>query len=119
MGQNARTQSVSEIPITLTAEEMEAAQNRFKKLDKDNKGHITLNDLRHHFRKHGEKIDESLLHELLNEVDLNKNGEIELKEFYQLYSGLKGGQIAQNRLARYLDEFEPTPVSVLRSGGGV
>ncbi|VDN37107.1 unnamed protein product [Gongylonema pulchrum] len=60
-----------------------------------------------------------MLHELLNEVDLNKNGEIELKEFYQLYSGLKGGQIAQNRLARYLDEFEPTPVSVLRSGGGV
>ncbi|VDM14210.1 unnamed protein product [Wuchereria bancrofti] len=32
---------------------------------------------------------------------------------------MKGGQIAQNRLARYLDEFEPMPVSVLRSGGGI
>lgn len=50
MGQNARTQSVSEVPITLTAEEMEVARERFRKLDKDNKGHITLNDLRRHFK---------------------------------------------------------------------
>uniref|UniRef100_A0A915Q298 Glycerol-3-phosphate dehydrogenase n=1 Tax=Setaria digitata TaxID=48799 RepID=A0A915Q298_9BILA len=86
MGQNARLHSVSSVPISLTAEEMEVARERFRTLDKENKGHITLNDLRRHFR---------------------------------LYSGLKGGQIAQNRLARYLDEFEPTPVSVLRSGGGI
>ena len=69
------------------------------------------------FQDHGEKIDERLLHELLNEVDLNKNGELELAEFFQLYSGLKNGQIAQNRLVRYLDELQP--VSVTRSGGGI
>ncbi|MCP9260268.1 Glycerol-3-phosphate dehydrogenase [Dirofilaria immitis] len=119
MGQNARDHSLSSMEISLTAEEMQAARERFKTLDKENKGHITLNDLRRHFQKHDSKIDESLLHELLNEVDLNKNGEIDLNEFFQLYSGLKGGQIAQNRLARYLDEFEPMPVSVLRSGGGI
>lgn len=33
---------------------------------------------------HGEKLDERLLHELLNDVDLNKNGEIELMEFLQV-----------------------------------
>ncbi|KAM3720800.1 putative glycerol-3-phosphate dehydrogenase [Dirofilaria immitis] len=115
MGQNARDHSLSSMEISLTAEEMQAARERFKTLDKENKGHITLNDLRRHFQKHDSKIDESLLHELLNEVDLNKNGEIDLNEFFQLYSGLKGGQIAQNRLARYLDEFEPMPVLQMRS----
>uniref|UniRef100_F1KVF7 Glycerol-3-phosphate dehydrogenase n=1 Tax=Ascaris suum TaxID=6253 RepID=F1KVF7_ASCSU len=106
MGQNARAQSVSGVALNLTHEEMQSARERFNQLDKDGKGYITVNDLRKHFRTHGEKIDERLLHELLNEVDLNKNGEIELTEFYQLYSGLKGGQIAQNRLARYLEEFQ-------------
>ncbi|KAK6017342.1 EF hand, partial [Ostertagia ostertagi] len=52
-------------------------------LDKDRKGHITVNDLRRHFREHNQKIDERVLHELLNEVDLNKNGEIEIAEFFQ------------------------------------
>lgn len=37
-------------------------------------------------QKHDSKIDESLLHELLNEVDLNKNGEIDLNEFFQVSS---------------------------------
>uniref|UniRef100_A0A914RNY8 glycerol-3-phosphate dehydrogenase n=1 Tax=Parascaris equorum TaxID=6256 RepID=A0A914RNY8_PAREQ len=64
--------------------QMQSARERFNQLDKDGKGHITVNDLRKHFRTHGEKIDERLLHELLNEVDLNKNGEIELTEFYQV-----------------------------------
>lgn len=97
---------------------MQTAKERFNKLDKDKKGHITVNDLRRYFREHNQKIDERVLHELLNEVDLNKNGEIEIAEFFQLYSGLKGGQISSNRLVRYLDEMHGTP-SVSRSGGGV
>ncbi|KAK6052138.1 EF hand [Cooperia oncophora] len=99
-------------------EEMQAAKDRFSQLDKDRKGHITVNDLRRHFRDHNQKIDERVLHELLNEVDLNKNGEIEISEFFQLYSGLKGGQISANRLVLYLDEIHGTP-GVNRSGGGV
>ncbi|KAI6223822.1 Glycerol-3-phosphate dehydrogenase [Aphelenchoides fujianensis] len=128
MGQEARAQSVSEITLNLTREEVNAAKERFNLLDTDRKGHITVNDIRKHFREHGSKIDERLLHELLNEVDLNKNGELELSEFFQLYSGLKGGQITQNRLIRYLDEVHagtggqgtgaPSSPSVHRSGGG-
>ncbi|KAH7714276.1 Protein T25G3.4 [Aphelenchoides avenae] len=117
MGQEARSQALSEIPINLTREEMQQAKERFNRLDKDRKGHITVNDIRRHFREQGNKIDERLLHELLNEVDLNKNGELELAEFFQLYSGLKGGQITQNRLLRYMDEL--TVKDVARSGGGV
>ncbi|KAI1715960.1 FAD dependent oxidoreductase domain-containing protein [Ditylenchus destructor] len=121
MGQEARAQSVSEIPLNLTKEEMQAAKERFNQLDKDRKGHITVNDIRRYFREHGNKIDERLLHELLNEVDLNKNGELELAEFFQLYSGLKGGQISQNRLVRYLDQLHADVSSpdVSRTGGGL
>ncbi|CAJ0946480.1 unnamed protein product, partial [Mesorhabditis belari] len=118
MGQEARAQAVSNVPLNLTKEEMQQAKERFNQLDKDRKGHITVNDLRRHFRERNQKIDERLLHELLNEVDLNKNGELEIAEFFQLYSGLKGGQVVQNRLVRYLDEAN-LDVSVQRSGGGL
>ncbi|KAI6195380.1 Glycerol-3-phosphate dehydrogenase [Aphelenchoides besseyi] len=115
MGQEARAQSVSEITLNLTREEVKAAKERFNMLDTDRKGHITVNDIRRHFREHNNKIDERLLHELLNEVDLNKNGELELSEFFQA-----SGQITQNRLVRYLDELaSPGSPSVHRSGGGV
>lgn len=43
---------------------------------------------------------------------------------FQLYSALKGGQIAQNRLLRHLDEIQQPEgsernISVARSGGGL
>lgn len=50
MGQEARAQSVSEVPLNLTKEEMQAAKERFNQLDRDRKGHITVNDIRRHFR---------------------------------------------------------------------
>lgn len=84
---------------------------------------------------------------MLCEVDLNKNGELELAEFFQvflfyillfsackikngfilndcfqLYSGLKGGQVSHNRLVRYLDETDDVGLKatkVTRSGGGL
>lgn len=36
------------------------------------------------FQKLGIQIDENSLHEILNEVDLNKNGQVELDEFLQV-----------------------------------
>ncbi|GMT28318.1 hypothetical protein PFISCL1PPCAC_19615 [Pristionchus fissidentatus] len=124
MGQEARAQAVSNVALNLTKEEMQAAKTRFNQLDRDKKGHITVNDLRRHFREANQKIDERLLHELLCEVDLNKNGELELAEFFQLYSGLKGGQVSHNRLVRYLDERDAEVglqggAKVTRSGGGL
>ncbi|CAD6190938.1 unnamed protein product [Caenorhabditis auriculariae] len=117
MGQLAKQNAASNVPLNLTRDEMQIAKDRFAKLDKDKKGHITVNDLRRYFREHNQKIDERVLHELLNEVDLNKNGEIEIAEFFQLYSGLKGGQITGNRLVGYLDELHGTP-NVNRACGG-
>lgn len=50
MGQEARAASVSNVALNLTKEEMLAAKSRFNQLDRDKKGHITVNDLRRHFR---------------------------------------------------------------------
>lgn len=53
MGQEARAQSVSEITLNLTRDEVKAAKERFNLLDKERKGHITVNDIRRHFRVSG------------------------------------------------------------------
>ncbi len=38
------------LPLNLTKEEMQAAKERFNQLDRDRKGHITVNDIRRYFR---------------------------------------------------------------------
>lgn len=38
------------------------------------------------------EIDENTLHEILNEVDLNKNGQVELNEFLQVRASLGSGK---------------------------
>lgn len=50
MGQKARTQAVSDVALNLTKAEMQSARERFNILDRDRKGHITVNDLRRHFK---------------------------------------------------------------------
>lgn len=122
MGKEAKDRAVADAPINLTKQEKEKAISRFKALDKDKKGFITINDLRRYFLNKGEKLDERLLHDLLDEVDLTKNGEVALIEFLQLYSGIKTGFVAQSRLVSYLEEMpaaEVKKISPERSGGGV
>uniref|UniRef100_A0A0N5APN6 Glycerol-3-phosphate dehydrogenase n=1 Tax=Syphacia muris TaxID=451379 RepID=A0A0N5APN6_9BILA len=120
MGQNARMHSISAAPVHLTKDELQLAKDRFKLLDYDKKGHITAKDLKKFFKENGEVFEDPVLNEIVKEVDFNKNGVIEENEFIALYGGLKGGQIAQNRLARYLEQFQQrTVVPVERSGGGV
>jgi glycerol-3-phosphate dehydrogenase len=119
MGKSAKQRAIENAPLNLTKDETDVAIGRFKSLDFDKKGHITINDLRKHFKDRGEKIDERLLHDLLNEVDLNKNGEIDLMEFLQLFSGLKGGSVSHSRLAKYLDTADVEIISPERAGGGL
>uniref|UniRef100_A0A4W5JXK3 EF-hand domain-containing protein n=1 Tax=Hucho hucho TaxID=62062 RepID=A0A4W5JXK3_9TELE len=58
--------------------------NRFHKFDKDSKGFITTVDVQRVLQNISVQIDENALHEILNEVDLNKNGQVELNEFLQV-----------------------------------
>jgi len=62
---------------------------------------------------------------MLSEVDINKNGQVELGEYLELTSGLKSGAVSQSRLAslvelEYHKEQEiSNKISVERSGGGL
>lgn len=88
-------------------------KKRFHKFDKERKGFITTVDVQqvlevsYHldvyvwthsllidccclvsFQNINVHIDENSLHEILNEVDLNKNGQVEIDEFLQVRSSL-------------------------------
>ncbi|TTI92368.1 Glycerol-3-phosphate dehydrogenase, mitochondrial [Bagarius yarrelli] len=101
----------------------EKKKKRFYKFDKESKGFITTLDVQQVLEKLSVQIDENALHEILNEVDLNKNGQVELDEFLQLMSAVQRGQISDSRLAILMKTAEEGldsrgPVSVDRSGGG-
>ncbi|EPQ03417.1 Glycerol-3-phosphate dehydrogenase, mitochondrial [Myotis brandtii] len=70
------------------------------------------------------QMDENTLHEILNEVDLNKNGQVELDEFLQLMSAIQKGRVSGSRLAILLKTAEENlegrvPIPVDRSCGGL
>uniref|UniRef100_A0A8C8JNV5 Glycerol-3-phosphate dehydrogenase, mitochondrial n=1 Tax=Oncorhynchus tshawytscha TaxID=74940 RepID=A0A8C8JNV5_ONCTS len=137
MGYKARSEQLTDTSeITLTPAEVGRYMKRFHKFDKENKGFITTVDVQRVLESINVYIDADTLHEILNEVDLNKNGQVEFNEFLQLMSAVKKGQVSANRLAilmktaeQSLDQTEPLeqrepvdqrkPVSVDRSGGGV
>ncbi|XP_064860598.1 glycerol-3-phosphate dehydrogenase, mitochondrial isoform X4 [Oncorhynchus nerka] len=137
MGYKARSEQLTDTSeITLTPAEVGRYMKRFHKFDKENKGFITTVDVQRVLESINVYIDADTLHEILNEVDLNKNGQVEFNEFLQLMSAVKKGQVSANRLAilmktaeQSLDQTEPVeqrepvdqrkPVSVDRSGGGV
>ncbi|XP_052812932.1 glycerol-3-phosphate dehydrogenase, mitochondrial-like isoform X2 [Mya arenaria] len=76
-------------PVNLTKVEINDYIKRFRSLDKDNKGYITVNDLRRYFKSIGERVSDDQLHEMLSEVDLNKNAQVDMGEFLQLMSNIK------------------------------
>ncbi|KAF3857471.1 hypothetical protein F7725_009330, partial [Dissostichus mawsoni] len=107
--------------INLDTQEVARYKKRFHKFDKESKGFITTVDVQQ-FWNINVQIDENALHEILNEVDLNKNGQVEIDEFMQLMSAVKKGQVSDSRLAILMKTAEETlnkrgPVTVDRSGG--
>ncbi|KAL3854156.1 hypothetical protein ACJMK2_013434 [Sinanodonta woodiana] len=110
-----------DVKINFTKEEINQYAKRFSSLDIDNKGFITINDLRRYFKKMGERVSEDQLHDILSEVDLNKNAQVDLGEFLQLMSALKSGTMTNSRFARAaeLNEELQKQISVERSGGGL
>uniref|UniRef100_A0A646QGJ3 Glycerol-3-phosphate dehydrogenase n=1 Tax=Hemiscolopendra marginata TaxID=943146 RepID=A0A646QGJ3_9MYRI len=122
MGMDINKASREEAPINLTREEIKDYIKRFQTLDVDKKGYISINDLRRSFKKHGEMVTEQELHEILREVDISRNGQVELGEYLQMMSARKSGAISHSRFAITADrEFEDTKkkYSVERSGGGL
>uniref|UniRef100_A0A671YG70 Glycerol-3-phosphate dehydrogenase, mitochondrial n=1 Tax=Sparus aurata TaxID=8175 RepID=A0A671YG70_SPAAU len=125
MGYRSRSEQLTKTSeINLDYQEVVRYKKRFHKFDKESKGFITTVDVQQVLDSINVQIDENSLHEILNEVDLNKNGQVEIDEFLQLMSAVKKGQVSDSRLAILMKSAEETldergPVTVDRSGGGV
>ncbi|XP_015232880.1 PREDICTED: glycerol-3-phosphate dehydrogenase, mitochondrial-like [Cyprinodon variegatus] len=125
MGYRSRSEQLTKTSeINLDYQEVVKYKNRFHKFDKESKGFITTVDVQRVLGSINVHIDENALHEILNEVDLNKNGQVEIDEFLQLMSAVKKGHVSDSRLAILMKTAEETleqrgPVTVDRSGGGV
>ncbi|XP_008422501.1 glycerol-3-phosphate dehydrogenase, mitochondrial isoform X2 [Poecilia reticulata] len=125
MGYRSRSERLTKTSeIHLDYQDVMRYKNRFHKFDKESKGFITTVDVQRVLQSINVHIDEDALHEILNEVDLNKNGQVEFNEFLKLMSAVKKGQVSDSRLAILLKSAEATldtreAVTVDRSGGGV
>ncbi|XP_056392575.1 glycerol-3-phosphate dehydrogenase, mitochondrial [Hyla sarda] len=125
MGYKARSEQLTDrSEINLSPSDIDRYKKRFHKFDKDKKGFITILDVQRVLENINVQMDSQNLHEILNEVDLNKNGQVELNEFLQLMSAIQKGFVSSSRLAilmksveENLDQREAIPVD--RSGGGV
>uniref|UniRef100_F7EKB3 Glycerol-3-phosphate dehydrogenase n=1 Tax=Xenopus tropicalis TaxID=8364 RepID=F7EKB3_XENTR len=125
MGYKSRSEQLTDrSEINLSPSDVDRYTKRFHKFDKDKKGFITILDVQRVLENVNVQMDANNLHEILNEVDLNKNGQVELNEFLQLMSAIQKGFVSSSRLAilmksaeENLDQRDPIPVH--RSGGGV
>jgi len=120
MGMSVNRASRDKIPITLNKEEIKMYVNRFTLIDHDHKGYVSINDIRRSMKNAGEDVSGEELHEILKEIDTNKNGQVELDEYLQMMSAIKSGHISHSRFARMaeLEEAAHSKISVERSGGG-
>uniref|UniRef100_A0A674MJ40 Glycerol-3-phosphate dehydrogenase, mitochondrial n=1 Tax=Takifugu rubripes TaxID=31033 RepID=A0A674MJ40_TAKRU len=84
MGYRSRSEQLTKTSeINLDYQEVVRYKKRFHKFDKERKGFITTVDVQQVLENINVHIDENSLHEILNEVDLNKNGQVEIDEFLQ------------------------------------
>ncbi|KAI3366075.1 hypothetical protein L3Q82_009903, partial [Scortum barcoo] len=109
MGYRSRSEQLTKTSeINLDYQEVVRYKKRFHKFDKESKGFITTVDVQRVLESINVHIDENALHEILNEVDLNKNGQVEIDEFMQLMSAVKKGQVSDSRLAILMKSAEET-----------
>ncbi|NXM02624.1 GPDM protein, partial [Tyrannus savana] len=125
MGYKVKTDQLTDSSeISLVPSDIERYKKRFHMFDKDKKGFITILDVQRVLQSISVQIAENTLHEILNEVDLNKNGQVELNEFLQLMSAIQKGHVSGSRLAVLMKSAEENlrrraAIPVDRSGGGV
>ncbi|XP_043549723.1 glycerol-3-phosphate dehydrogenase, mitochondrial isoform X1 [Chiloscyllium plagiosum] len=124
MGYKARFDQLKNTEISLSPLEVDKYTKRFQKFDEGQKGFITMPDVQRVLESIGYQVHEQTLYEILHEVDINKNGQVELIEFLQLMSAIQNGAISGNRLDILMKSAEENlvneePIPVHRSGGGL
>lgn len=125
MGYKSRTEQLTDnTEISLLPSDIDRYKKRFHMFDEDEKGFITIVDVQRVLESINVQMDEDTLHEILCEVDLNKNGQVELHEFLQLMSAVQTGRVSGSRLAILMKTAEENldrrvPIPVDRSCGGL
>lgn len=125
MGYKSRTEQLTDsTEISLLPPDIDRYKKRFHMFDEDEKGFITIVDVQRVLESINVQMDEDTLHEILCEVDLNKNGQVELHEFLQLMSAVHTGRVSGSRLAILMKTAEENldrrvPIPVDRSCGGL
>jgi len=120
MGKDVNKASQDNIPVSLTKAEIAEYVRRFNALDDGKKGYISINDIRKSLQKQGEGITGEQVHELLNELDTNRNGQVELDEYLQMMSAIKSGAVSHSRFAKMAEmDYKKYGEKMERSGGGV
>ena len=101
MGLNLKRDMRQNVPIDFTPEEMSYYMEHFRQIDVENKGFLTLNDIKRHlqvelfhierellrrycFKRSKSEISEEEFRILIREIDQNQNGIIETEEFLQV-----------------------------------
>ncbi|XP_001365971.2 glycerol-3-phosphate dehydrogenase, mitochondrial isoform X2 [Monodelphis domestica] len=124
MGYRSRSEQLTDLcEISLQPADIERYKKRFHMFDKEQKGFITIIDVQRVLESINVQMNQNTLHEILNEVDLNKNGVVELNEFLQLMSAVQKGMVSGSRLAILMKTAEEnldsrSPIPVDRSCGG-
>lgn len=113
---------VRRVEVNFSDKEIQEYERKFQKMNKSKRGCLNSFDLKSMLKEMGEEVSDKQLHELIAEVDTNRNSCVELDEFLQLMSALKTGAVANNRFAVIIDRHhkhltEQIPVD--RSGGGL
>ncbi|CAF3382920.1 unnamed protein product [Rotaria socialis] len=120
MGLNLKRDMRRNVPINFTREEMSYYMKHFRQMDVENKGFLTLSDLKRHLQVSDSDISQEELRILMHEVDQNQNGIIETEEFLQLMSAINTGAVSTSHFikAARIGKMKGTS-GVERSGGGV
>ncbi|XP_061745583.1 glycerol-3-phosphate dehydrogenase, mitochondrial isoform X2 [Nerophis ophidion] len=107
MGYRSRSEQLTKTSeMNLDNQEVARYKKRFHKFDKECKGFITTVDVQQVLDSINVHIDANALHDILNEVDVNKNGQIEIDEFLQrLQSGSVSNVLVDSNKPRNLTPF--------------
>jgi len=122
MGKDLNKASRDNIPVSLTKAEIAEYVKRFNALDDGKKGYISINDIRKSLKSQGEGVTGQQIHELLNELDTNHNGQVEVEEYLQMMSAIKSGTVSHSRFAKMAEmdyKAKKYGEHMERSGGGV
>merc|ERR550519_1955055 len=94
MGKDLNKASRDSMPINLTKTEIADYVKIFNALDSDNKGFISINDIRRSLKKQGHEVTGEEIHAILDEIDTNNNGRVEVDEYLQMMSAVKSGIVS-------------------------